>query len=221
MIFVVVPAYNEAKNIGRVVRGLFEQGWNNVLVVDDGSGDDTAAIATAAGAVVLRHAVNLGQGAALQTGTEYALRAGADIVVHFDGDGQFNPADIKPAVELLRGKNLDAVFGSRFLDKRSRLPFFKRRAILPAARLVNFLFTGVWLSDAHNGFRVLSRRAAAGLDIRRNGMAHNSEIVGRIKKCGLRFAEHPVEVRYFEYGQGIGGGLKIVGDLILEKFLNL
>ncbi len=232
MIFVVVPAYNEEKNIGRVVRDLIKYGYTNIIVVDDGSSDKTGAEARSAGATVLRHPLNRGQGAALQTGDDYILSRGASLrgsedssgsrttaVVHFDADGQFDPADIAPALKLLEEKKLDVVLGSRFLDKRSRIPFFKKYIIFPAGRLINFFLTGLRLSDVHNGFRVLSRRALEQIRITQDGMAHNSEIIAQIKKKNLPFAEQPVAVYYYEYGQGIGGGFKILRDWILSKLI--
>lgn len=216
MVLIIIPAFNEEPTIGRVLRGLFEQGWKEVVVIDDGSTDATGEIAKREGAVVLRHAINRGQGAALETGNEYARRVGADIVAHFDADDQLNPADIAPALALMQKNNLDVVLGSRFLDNRTSMPWLKRRIILPASRWINFVFTGVLLTDAHNGFRVLSRRALEKIVITQNGMAHNSEIIAELKEQGLRFAEHPVAVRYFEFGQGFGGGLKIIWDLIIS-----
>lgn len=217
MVFIVVPAYNEAKNIGRVIRGLFEHGWNKVVVVDDGSSDETATAARAAGATVLCHEINRGQGAALQTGNDYCLSAGAQMIVHFDGDGQFNPADISLAVKKMQQDGYDIIFGSRFLGKYSNLPWTKKNLILPIGKLVNRLLTGTNLSDAHNGFRIMNRQAAKKINITRDGMAHNSEIVVETNKLGLFFAECPVEVIYYEYGQGVGGGFKIIWDIILKK----
>ena len=216
MELIVVPAYNEAERIGRVVRDLFEHGWNNVLVVNDGSSDTTVAVAKQAGARVVSHLVNRGQGAVLETGNEYARRNGFDVVVHFDGDGQFCAADIKGAVDKI-SSGYDVVVGSRFLDERSVLPWTKRHIVLPLARLVNRFLTGVKLTDAHNGFRVLNRRALEQIQINQSGMAHNSEIVAKIKKMDLRYTEHPVEVRYLEYGQSAAGGFKIIFDWIFKK----
>jgi len=216
MELVVVPAYNEAANIGRVIRDLFQHGWKNVLVVDDGSVDDTAGLAFGAGARVVSHFSNRGQGAALETGNEYARRKGFDVVVHFDGDGQFDAADIKGAVDkIFAGYNL--VLGSRFLDDRSKIPGFKKYFILPIARIINYLFTGIKLGDVHNGFRVLDKVALEKIVISQSGMAHNSEIVAGIKKFGLKYCEHPVKVEYFRYGQGLGGGVKIIFDWIFKK----
>ena len=224
MVLIIIPAYNEEGAIGRVLRGLFRHGLTQIngeitriIVVDDGSTDATGEIAKREGAIVLRHSINRGQGAALETGNEYARRAGADIVVHFDGDDQFDPADIAPAVAKLQQTNLDAVLGSRFLDSHSKIPALKRYIILPLARWINFVFTGVRLTDAHNGFRVLSRRALEKIVITQNGMAHNSEIIAELKEQDLRFAEYPVAVRYFEFGQGLGGGLKVIWDLIINR----
>lgn len=217
--FIIIPAYNEAKNIGRVIGGLFEHGFKRIVVVDDGSSDATSVIAQAAGARVLRHQVNRGQGAALQTGHEYALAAGAEVVVDFDADGQFNPADIAPALATMNQINAAVILGSRFLDNRSQIPALKKYIILPLARWLNYLFTGLKLTDAHNGFRILNRAALAKIKINQDRMAHNTEMVRQIKQSGLKFSEVPVEVKYHRYGQsGLSGGLKIIKDLILSKF---
>lgn len=219
MLFIVVPAYNEEKNIGRVLSDLFSHGYKNIIVVDDGSDDRTADIASEAGAIVLKHEVNRGQGAALETGNEYARKNNADFVVHFDADGQFNPADILPAVEFLRKNNLDVALGSRFLDARTKMPCTKRRILLPISRIINRFFSGIKLTDAHNGFRVLGRRALDKIRIRQDRMAHNTQILKDIKQSGLSFAEFPVEVRYSSYGQGVEDGFEILGDLIKEKII--
>ena len=216
---IIVPAYNESQKIGRVIRGLFEHGWREVVVVDDGSSDDTAVAAKSAGAIVLRHMVNRGQGASLETGDEYARCVGAQLVVHFDGDDQFNGADIAPALTALKNGGADVLLGSRFLDGRSRLPWVKKNLVLPVSRLINYLFTGVKLTDAHNGFRIFNQRALNSIRITQDGMAHNTEIVRQIKKLGLKMIEFPVEVRYYEYGQGVGGGVRILMDLVKEMMV--
>lgn len=218
MVYSVVPAHNEATTIGRVIRGLLQYGFTQVVVVDDGSTDATAEEAKAAGAIVLCHLLNRGQGAALQTGNEYALAHGATVVVHFDADGQFNPADIKPALEAMQRAKADVVFGSRFMDSRSRLPWTKQHLILPIGRLVNWLFTGLWLTDGQNGFRIMSRRALEQVRIRQDGMAHNTELTRQIAHKKIAFIEVPVEVTYHEYGQGIAGGFRIVRDMLLHLF---
>lgn len=234
MILVVVPAFNEASSIGPVVRGLFESASAlaelqadkhgskdtfQVVVVDDGSHDATAKLAREAGATVISHLINRGQGAALETGNAYARAVGADVVVHFDADRQFNPADIAPAVAAMRANNVDVVLGSRFLDARSKIPFFKRTILLPIARLINRLMTGLKLSDGQNGFRVLSKKALNTLSITQDGMAHNTEIMQQIAVHDLSYREVPVEVTYHEYGQNFAGGVKIMRDLAKAALL--
>lgn len=219
MLFIVIPAYNEETNIGRVISGLFSHGFKNIIVVDDGSADKTFEIAKSFSIFVLHHEINRGQGAALQTGDEFAILKGADIVVHFDADGQFNPVDITGAVAELEKTGADAVLGSRFLDGRSKLPWTKRYLVLPVSKIVNRFYTGVKLTDAHNGFRVLSRKALEKIRISQDGMAHNSDIVRQIKKNNLKFTEFPVQVIYHEYGQGIGGGAKIIWEIFQNFFI--
>ncbi len=218
MLVAIVPAYNEGKTIGSVARGLFEH-VDKVVVVDDGSTDDTLCEAQKMGLVVLRHEINRGQGAALETGHEYTRKIDADYVLHFDGDGQFDPSDIAPALKALQESGADILFGSRFLGKQANLPFFKKIFILPISKLLNYLITNSRLSDVHNGFRILTRRALDSIHITQDRMAHATEIVALVKKNKLKYIEFPVTVRYSEYGQGAVGGLQILRDLWLDKFI--
>lgn len=216
--FIVIPAYNEEENITGVISGLIAlYPGAKIVVVDDGSEDGTVEAASQARAIVLKHLINRGQGAALATGTEYALSQGADIIVHFDADGQFEARDVAALVEPIKNGQAEVVLGSRFLNRANHIPFSKKYFILPLARAVNFLFTGLWLSDAHNGLRALSRRAAESIKIEQDRMAHNSEIIAQLKKNNLKFVEVPVRVVYHRYGQGFWGGLKIIKDLIFQK----
>lgn len=217
--WLVVPVYNEGPVLSEV---LFEARavFPNIVCVDDGSRDDSAAQARAAGAVVISHPVNLGQGAALQTGFDYVLaRTDAAFVVTFDADGQHDPADAAAAVELARSADLAFVFGSRFLDGRSR-PGLAKRTVLAVATLGTRLSTGLKLTDAHNGLRVIRRDALAGLRLRQAGMAHASEIVAALAKTGLPWAEQPVHIRYTDYsrakGQSLLNSVNILVDLILR-----
>lgn len=220
-LFVVIPAYNEEKKIADVISDVKNKTPQAaIIVVDDGSTDKTSENAGAANVVVLRHIVNRGQGAALWTGTLFALKSGADYIVHFDADSQFDAKDIMPAIAELKLKDTDIVFGSRFLRKGDAkgIPFVKRYFILPVGRIVNFIFTGLFLNDAHNGFRAMTRKATENLVITMDRMAHNSEILAQVASKKLKWAEVPTSVRYFEYGQGMRGGLGIVKDFILGKF---
>lgn len=218
MFIAIVPAFNEETRIGSVVRSLFDH-VDEVVVVDDASHDATASEAERAGATVLIHEINRGQGAALETGHVYAREHGATYVLHFDGDGQFDVEDIVPALQALQAGNADMLFGSRYLDTRSRLPFLKRYMIHPLARLVNRLFARVHLSDAHNGFRLMNRRALDAIVITQDRMAHATEIPALAMQHNLNIVEFPVKVVYHEYGQRFGGGFHILKDLLIGRFI--
>lgn len=220
-LYVVIAAYNEAGAIGRVVSEL-RQVYPNVVVVDDGSADDTFRHAHAAGAVVLRHIINRGQGAALQTGISYALAHGAELIVTFDADGQHRVEDIAAlAAPITRGE-VEISLGSRFLGHSDAIPA-RRRLVLLLAVLFMRVTSGVKLSDAHNGLRAFSRRAAAMLDIQLDRMAHASEIIDQIRASGLPFREVPVRVRYTEYsiqkGQRSSAAFRVAWDYLIGRLL--
>lgn len=196
-----------------------DDAWN-IVVVDDASTDHTYERACENGVVVLRHLVNRGQGAALRTGTEWALLHGAEIIIHFDADDQFVARELPEFIKPLQTGQADAVFGSRFLGARTReIPWTKRAVILPLARLINWYITGIKLSDAHNGLRAFTRAAALKIHITQDRMAHNSNIVAEIKKNHLRFKELPVTVYYHSYGQRAWEGLIIIKDLLLDRLI--
>ena len=217
--YFVVPAYNEVVTIGRVVREI-RAVYPHVVVVDDGSADATGEEARAAGATVLRHAVNRGQGAALQTGITYALRCGAQCLVTFDSDGQHQVADVAALVEPIREGTAEVVLGSRFLRPAHRVPRL-RRFLLRGAVVFTWAVTGVRLTDAHNGLRAFSRRAAERIDIRLDRMAHASELIDQIRKMGLSYVEVPVEIHYTRYsrakGQRATAAARIAFDYLFEK----
>ncbi len=218
-IICVIPAWNEEKNISSVITAVKKQ-IPEVVVVDDGSQDNTSEQARQSGATVLKHIINRGQGAALQTGNEYALTKKADIIVHFDADGQFLSREIPEIIKPLRKQEVDIVFGSRFLEKKSHLPFSKKYFLLPLARLVNKFVLRVDLTDPQSGFRALSSRAAKAITIEQDGMAHCSEIIYKAFQKKLKFQEVPITVIYHNFGQKLGGGIKILKDLLFAKLMN-
>ncbi|PIP33403.1 glycosyltransferase family 2 protein [Candidatus Falkowbacteria bacterium CG_4_10_14_0_2_um_filter_48_10] len=215
----VIPAWCEAESLGRVVAAVRKY-VQEVIVVDDGSGDQTAAVARAAGAVVIRHLVNRGQGAALETGRRLALRRGADVIVHFDADDQFCAAEIPSVCLPIMAGEADIVFGSRFLGKPANIPWMKKMLLIPLAHLVNLLLFGRTLSDPQCGFRALSRRTAQAIVISQDGMAHCSEIIGLAFGGRWRIKEVAVTVHYHHYGQKFSGGVKIFSDLIKARLFN-
>jgi len=217
--WVVIPLYNEADVIGDVIRGLRES-FRNVVCVDDGSTDGSASVASEAGALVVRHPINLGQGAALQTGIEYALsQPTCRYIVTFDADGQHRVEDALAMVDHAREDDLAIVFGSRFLDDRTR-PGWMKRVMLKTVVVVTNLTTGTRLTDAHNGLRVIRRDAAEKVHLRQDRMAHATEIVLQLNRTGLPWAEHPVELLYTDYskakGQSMLNSVNILVDLLVN-----
>jgi glycosyltransferase involved in cell wall biosynthesis len=217
-VWVIIPAYNEEKNIARVLAGL-KKIAANILVVDDASSDRTPEICRDQGVFCISHKINRDQGAALQTGNEAALDLGAEVIVHFDADGQMKPEEIADMVEPILNNKADITLGSRFINNKTKMPWTKRHLILKPAIIFNWIFTGIKLSDAHNGFRALSAEAAKKINIRQDGKSHASEILEQIYEHKLRWQEVPVEIIYNEYGQGFMGGLKIIKNLLLSRIL--
>ena len=215
-VWVVIAAFNEAAVIRSVVGEVVAAGWP-VVVVDDGSRDATAAAARMAGVVVLRHAVNLGQGAALQTGIDYALRRGAARIVTFDADGQHRVEDIPVLLDALG--DVDIALGSRFLGSVEGASA-GRRALLRTATVVSNGMSGLRLTDAHCGLRAFRASAAPRLRITQDRMAHASELLRKIKTSALRVAEVPVTIRYTDYsmrkGQRGFAAVRILFDYIFR-----
>jgi len=217
-VWFVIPVYNEATVVGKVVRDILQAGYS-VVCVDDASRDNSAATVLAAGADLVQHATNLGQGAALQTGVEFALRQGASYIVTYDADGQHQLTDAEGMLELAEREDLGFVFGSRFLDFRTQ-PGRLKTAVLRLAAWFTRKSTGMELTDAHNGLRVIRADAAANLDLFQDRMAHATEIVRQLGRTKLPWAEYPVHVLYTEYskakGQSMWNSINILVDLIFR-----
>ncbi len=219
-IFVVVPTYNENNEILKtLVSQLIGENYT-VVIVDDGSMLLPELHLNNPRLHIIRHKINLGQGAALQTGSTYALQMGAKYIVHFDADGQHLVSDIPTLTNPLLSGESDVVFGTRFHKTTSSIPTNKK-ILLRIARFINYIFTGMLLTDAHNGLRAFTSNSASKLQITENRMAHASEILFLVKKKGLRFTEAPVHVSYTNYskrkGQSAWNSIRIVFDLLLHK----
>jgi glycosyltransferase involved in cell wall biosynthesis len=216
----VIPAFREQAVIGAVVRDVLATGCP-VVVVDDGSPDSTALEALAAGAYVVRHPINLGQGAALETGLRYAISRGAETIVTFDADGQHRTSDAMAMLAELHERGLEIVFGSRFLGVPPKGLSWSRRVTLRLAVMFTRVTTGLRVTDAHCGLRVMTRACAERLQITQNRMAHASEIPAQVSRLGLPYAEYPVEVLYSEYSKAKGqrsiNGVVILLDLLMGR----
>lgn len=215
-VWIVVPAYNESPRVGSTLNNLLRV-YQNVIVVDDGSTDDTSAVVREHPVWIVRHAINCGQGAALQTGIDFAVRQGADIIVSFDADGQHCSDDIAGLIEPIAAGRADVSLGSRFLGRAVAMPW-GRRLLLRSAVLFTRLTSRLQVTDTHNGLRALSRSAAERLRIEQSGMAHASEILARIGECRLRYTEAPVTIVYsretLRKGQTAWDALRIIAHLL-------
>lgn len=219
-VVVVVPMYNESAVVGTVVADL-RQAFPNVVCIDDGSADDSATVARSAGARVLVHSVNLGQGAALETGFDFVRKhTTARYVVTFDSDGQHDVSDAVAMVAAARSTGVDVVLGSRNLG-RTQGQTYARRLLLRAALRYSRAVSGLALTDTHNGLRVLTRHSLDRIVLRQNGSAHASELESLIARHALSWVEHPVTIAYSDYsrrkGQSALNAVNVVYDMVAAR----
>lgn len=219
-VFIIVPVYNEATTIREVVMSLSGKGYS-IVIINDGSSDNSAEIIKSLPVYSVQHELNLGQGAALQTGISYSLLQHARYLVTFDADGQHDVNNIDALLQPLIDDRSDIVFGSRFLKGSASNIGKVRKLALFFARWLNYSLSGVLLSDAHNGLRAMNRKAAETIYLREAGMAHASEIHVQAVRKKLRVMEVPVSVTYTDYsrskGQSGWNGLRIFFDLVFNQ----
>lgn len=215
----IIPAYNEENKIAETIKQVKDL-VDLIVVVDDNSQDKTRDILNKISETKLKkiyHPINLGQGAALQTGNEYCLQQNFDILIHFDADGQFLASDIKKMIKPIVEDGYDLVIGSRFMGIESNIPVFKKKVIMPMAKVFNNLFFGIKTSDPQNGFRAMTKETALKIRIENDRMAHCTEILAKAFKYKIKIKEVPIKVIYHEFGQKFSGGFKIIKDLFLKK----
>jgi glycosyltransferase involved in cell wall biosynthesis len=218
-VFIIIPAYETASTVGEIVKKTSSYG--QAVVVDDGSTDNTAEVAKQAGAIVLRHFVNRGYGAALITGMNYALQNGAEAVVNFDSDAQFESNEIPKLLTVLKPGRASVALGSRFLGKTLGMPTL-RRLTLKLAIIFTWFISGIKLSDTHNGFRAFTAAALQQMNLKQDRMAFSSEVIDEIARLKIPYVEVPVTVHYTAYSrkssqQGSWPVLKIVRDIFWSK----
>lgn len=197
-VFIVIAAFNEGNALASVIVDLKKHGYRNIVVVDDGSKDNTFDIARSAGAIALRHIINRGQGAGLKTGIDYALEQGADIIVTYDADGQFLASDIAKMIDPVSKGYADVALGSRFLGEARNIPLSRKTALKMGIVFLKMLY-GIKVSDSQNGFRAFSRKAAQMMNITADRAEHATEILGEIAAKNISFVEVPVTVIYNTY----------------------
>lgn len=219
---IVVAMYNESASIKEVLQNLKEiRPDDTIIVVDDGSKDNCYDIVLEVeGIHCLRHAINLGQGAALQTGIEYAKRLGVDYVVTYDADGQHDPHDIEPFEKEMQRGNYDIILGSRFLGEAINMDPAKQY-ILKLSIWFGYVFGGLKLTDSHNGFRMINIEKFPEFEMKHNEMAHASEVIDIIREHKLSYKEMPCTIKYTEYsmqkGQSMSNSINIMVQYLLGK----
>ena len=222
-IFVIMPCYNEARVIRKTVTVVLEKGYR-VVVVDDCSKDGSKKQLAGLPVYYLRHRVNMGQGAALQTGIDFAKKKGAKYFVTFDADGQHDSNDIAGMIELIEKGKADIVFGSRFLPGSRTNASGPRTFVLNVARYINYVVSGILLSDAYNGLRLFDRRAAESIRLTENKMAHATQFQVLTAKHKLQYCEYANSIHYNEYTTGKGlrnwDGIKIFFEILLYKIFS-
>ena len=218
---IIMPAYNESKVLADTLDSLLSVLDATVLIVDDGSTDETARITGRYGGskrvVIVKHIVNLGLGAAIETGLEYARRNGYDVAVTFDADGQHNPKDAIKLISALRDSDL--VIGVRHVNRES-MPAVKKAGNALLNVLTGLIF-GVYSRDSQSGLRAFNRKALEAIRVKANRYEVSSEILFEAKRNGLRISEVEVEAIYTEHsknrGTGVLDGFKILWRMVIHK----
>jgi len=229
-IIFLIRAYNEALRIGAVIESILAAGFSKILVVDDGSADDTRTVLSRFPSIhIVHHPFNRGGGAALETGFEYIRRNGEELdieyVVTFDADGQHHIEDLSAFIRAFeKDPTLDLVLGSRFIRKtNTNVPFFRRLTLL-GGQFFTLLISGVWLTDAHNGYRMMRLDTVKKIHLTMDGMEYGSEFVDEMRSEKCHFTEVPVNVTYTDdtlaKGQHLGGIWRIVTKMIWKKFFH-
>ena len=217
-VFVIIPVFNEAPEILYRIINQFSNDYF-LVIVDDGSAASYQL--TRENAVLLKHATNKGQGAAIRLGIDYALKNGADYIATFDADGQHRLIDLQKMETVIQSKNYDIVIGNRFHSPTTGMPFIKK-ILLKGGVLLQNTVLGIRLADAHNGLRLFNKHAAEKIIITENRMAHASDIIYQIKLHNLSYCEVPIQVEYSSYakkkGQSVFNSLAILFLIFKIRF---
>ncbi|MDO8740480.1 MAG: glycosyltransferase family 2 protein [Candidatus Woesearchaeota archaeon] len=221
-VVIVIPAYNEEAKIGDVISDLNRNGYEDIIVVDDGSKDNTYKIAKSHKADVYKHIINRGLGGSLGTGIKAALMKNADIVVTFDADGQHAASDIKKLIKPIIDGKADVVIGSRLMIKSDGMPFIRKIGNW-GMNLITYVMFGIWTTDSQSGLRAFSRKAAEKISIKGSRMEVSSEIISEVGKRKLKFKEVPIKAIYTDYslkkGQSNLNAFKILLKLVVKKLM--
>lgn len=227
-ICIVIPAYNEATTIGEVVKTMLKElktspYGGEVVVIDDGSKDDTVKIAKKSGATAVSHILNFGAGGATATGLSYAQQNGFDIAATMDADGQHAPKDVIKGIDEIIKREHDLLIGSRLINSEgmSRVKVLGNKGL----SLITYVLFGINSTDSQSGLRIYSRRALEKLQWKTNGYEFCSEMLWRAKQIGLKMSEYPIQAIYTEYskskGQNNWNAINIIKSLLKRRLSEL
>lgn len=227
--YIILPAYCESKVIKEVIASIKKEGFTNIIVVDDGSNDNTYEEAKSTGVITISHPINRGKGAATQTGIDAAKLLNADIIVTMDSDGQHDPKDIKKLIKPIVDQKADVVIGSRMLNNKD-MPQ-SRILMNKIANIVTYVFFGIMVSDSQSGLRAYSKKAYTSVYTYLDRYEFESEMLGQIKEANLKIKEVPIKVIYTDYSkskykhmskfsaQGLTNGINMVIRLIENSLI--
>lgn len=225
---IIIPAYNEGRVIKSVVGGMRRALASHsltadIVVVNDGSADNTATQAAKGGAKVINHVLNSGAGGATATGLSYANQYGYDIAATMDADGQHAPEDVIACIESLSKQHADLLIGSRLINSKgmSRVKVLGNQGL----SFVTYVLFGVKSTDSQSGLRVYSRRALESLRWKTSGYEFCSEMIWRAQQIGLSIAEHPIQAIYSDYSKGKGqsnwNAINILKSLVKRRVVEM
>jgi glycosyltransferase involved in cell wall biosynthesis len=224
----IIPAYNEGEVVGKVVKDLAKTFARTtydfqIVVVNDGSADDTAQASSAAGAHVIDHIINSGSGAATATGLSYAQSKGFDIAATLDADGQHDAHDVLQGVNNIVKGDADLLIGSRIIES-GEMSLLKKVGNKGLSIITLMLF-GINVTDSQSGLRIFSQNALKELRWKTSGYEFCSEMLWRANQAGLKISEYPIKAIYTEYSMGKGqsnwNGFNIVKVLLRQRIVEL
>lgn len=217
-VVIIIPAYNEASIISSVIESTINHGYSSIIVVDDGSTDQTSQVAARSGAMVVTHRINRGKGAATKTGLEAARLLSADIVVTMDADGQHHPQDIDALISPLQLRICDVTLGTR--PKNSAAMPVTRIVSNHIANFVTWTFFGLYVQDSQSGFRAYTNKALRLISTSADAYDYESEVIREIRRHRLIYKEVPIGVHYTDYSmskptrQDFSNGFKTLYKII-------
>jgi len=222
---ILIPAYNEEKTLGRVIKTLPKKFKGvekyEIIVVNDGSFDDTEKVAKNLPVTLLSHWLNRGLGGALGTGFAYAKKNDFDCLVTFDADCQHHPDDIQSVIDPIIKKQADMVVGSRLREKKGNMPWYRQIGIL-GMNMITYLLFWVWTTDSQSGLRAFSRNSIEKMEIKSQKMEVSSEFFHEVQYNNLVLKEVPIRSIYTDYsltkGQKNINAFKILGRLMYRRF---